>query len=142
MERYCAYQERCHQEVRRKLQQMRMIPEAIDHIMAHLILNDFLNEQRFADNFVSGKFRIKKWGKNRITHELKLRQISSFNIQNALKEIDEKDYRNTLDEIVKKRLQQMRDTNKDLRKRKLADYLLHRGWESDLVYPKIKEYIN
>ncbi|MEM6541035.1 MAG: hypothetical protein AAF634_07715 [Bacteroidota bacterium] len=66
MERYCAYQERCHKEVRDKLQQMRMIPEAVDHILAHLIQNDFLNEQRFANSFVNGKFSIKKWGLNRL----------------------------------------------------------------------------
>ena len=60
LERYCAYQERCHQDVRRKLTEMRMIPEAQDKIIVHLLDHDFLNEQRFVDAFIRGKFRIKK----------------------------------------------------------------------------------
>ena len=60
LENYCAYQERCHKEVRAKLKSMRMIPEAIDKIMVHLINHNFLNEERFAKTFVRGKFRIKK----------------------------------------------------------------------------------
>ncbi len=76
MERYCAYQDRCHQEVLGKLREMRMIPEAIDKIMGHLIAHGFLNEERFARSFVRGKFRIKKWGRVRITRELKNRDIS------------------------------------------------------------------
>ncbi|AKA34778.1 MAG: recombinase RecX [Muricauda sp.] len=139
MERYCAYQERCHQEVVRKLREMRMIPEAIDHIMAHLIKENYLNEERFAKSFARGKFNIKKWGKKRIVQELKNRHISRFNIKSALKEIDDEDYLNTLHSLAIKRLSQITETHPQKRKRKLADYLLYRGWESDLVYAKIKE---
>ncbi len=139
MERYCAYQERCHKEVRAKLQEMRMIPEAIDHIMAQLIQNDFLNEQRFADNFVSGKFRIKKWGRNRIQRELRQRDISQFAINSALKAIKEEEYLTVFSELAGKRWEQLRDDNLQKKKRKLMDYLLYRGWESSLIYPKIKE---
>ena len=141
IERYCAYQERCHQEVRRKLQQMRMIPEAIDHIMAHLIQNDFLNEQRFADNFVSGKFRIKKWGRNRIQRELQQRDISQFAINSALKAIQEEEYLSVFSELAGKRWQQLRDEDLQKKKRKLMGYLIYRGWESNLIYPKIEELL-
>ncbi|MGW9684270.1 regulatory protein RecX [Flagellimonas sp. 2504JD1-5] len=139
MERYCAYQDRCHKEVLGKLRDMRMIPEAIDQIMAHLIQENYLNEERFAKSFARGKFSIKKWGKNRIVNELKQRQISVFNIKIALKEIDEEDYLNTLDQLALKRLSQIQETNVQKKKKKLADYLLYRGWESNLVYEKLKE---
>lgn len=76
LEYYCAYQERCHKEVVEKLQVMRMIPDAIDIIVVHLIKHNFLNEARFARTFVSGKFRIKKWGRYRLTLELKKKNIS------------------------------------------------------------------
>ena len=66
LERYCAYQERCHQEVERKLAEMNMIPEAQEMILLHLIKHDFLNESRFALAFAAGKFKIKKWGKQRL----------------------------------------------------------------------------
>ena len=78
LEHYCAYQERCHKEVVQKLTQMHMIPEAIDVIVLHLLEHNFLNESRFAKQFASGKFKIKHWGKNRISFELKKKDISKI----------------------------------------------------------------
>ena len=141
LEGYCAYQERCHKEVLHKLREMRMIPEAIDQIVVHLIDNDYLNEERFAQSFARGKFNIKKWGRKRITLELKQRGISRFNIKTALKEIDDLAYLETFDILANKRLGQIRETHFLKRRKKLADYLLYRGWESDLVYAKIKELV-
>jgi regulatory protein len=92
LEHYCAYQERCHLEVQKKLQSMGMIPIAIGTIINRLIEDNYLNETRFAKAFARGKFKIKKWGKQRITRELKLRDISAYNIKVALQEISEADY--------------------------------------------------
>ena len=141
LESYCAYQERCHKEVKSKLKEMKMIPEAVDKIMVHLIQNNYLNEERFAKAFVRGKFRIKKWGKNRLNRELKFRDISKYSIDSALKEIDLQEYYLTLDELVKKRIAQVKEKNPYKRKRKVADYLLYRGWEPNLVYEKLNEYL-
>jgi regulatory protein len=141
IEHYCAYQERCHYEVVGKLKGMRMIPEAIDQIVTHLIQENYLNEERFAKSFARGKFNIKKWGKKRIVLELKKREISAFNIKSALAEINDQDYHNTLDELAQKRLEQIKESNPLKRKKKLADYLLYRGWESHLVYEKLQELI-
>ncbi|UOY04707.1 RecX family transcriptional regulator [Muricauda sp. SCSIO 64092] len=141
IEKYCAYQERCHKEVVEKLKGFGMIPEAIDHIVAHLIKENYLNEERFAKNFARGKFRIKKWGRNRIVNELKMKAISRFNIQSALREIPENDYLETLDDLAHKRLSEINEANPQKRKKKLVDYLLYRGWETALVYEKIKELI-
>lgn len=141
LESYCAYQDRCHKEVVTKLKQMGMIPMAIDTIVSDLIKENYLNEERFAKSFARGKFNIKKWGKNRIVNELKQREISRYNINTALKEIDENDYLHTLDKLAKKRLLQITETNKQKKKKKLADYLLYRGWESHLVYQKLNELI-
>ena len=141
LESYCAYQERCHKDVVTKLKYMRMIPEAIDQIVTHLIQENYLNEERFAKGFARGKFRIKKWGRNRIVNELKLRGISKYNIKTALTEINDEDYFKTLDVLAKKRMDAIKETNIQKRKRKLADYLLYRGWESHLVYGKVKELV-
>lgn len=141
LENYCAYQERCHKEVKTKLKDMKMIPEAIDKIMVYLIQNNFLNEERFAKAFVRGKFRIKHWGKNRLVRELKFRDISKYAISIALKEIDDSEYYLTLDELVKKRISQVNENDKFKKKKKVADYLLYRGWESGLVYEKLNEYL-
>lgn len=140
MERYCAYQERCHKEVNQKLYEMRMIPLAIDEIIDHLLRHNFLNETRFAQAFARGKFRVKKWGRNRIVNELKMRQISTFNIKIALKEIPDSEYYKTFEALAEKRLKQL-VSEKDFQKKrkKLADYLFYRGWESELVYGKVGE---
>ncbi len=141
LEGYCAYQERCHKDVNQKLRDMQMIPKAIDQIVTHLIQENYLNEERFAQSFARGKFRVKKWGRNRIVSELKFRNISRYNINTALKEIDARDYLKTLDTLAKKRVAQIKETNLQKRRRKLADYLLYRGWESPLVYEKVKQLI-
>lgn len=142
LEGYCAYQERCHKEVTTKLREMRMIPEAIDQIVTHLIQENYLNEERFSRAYARGKFNIKKWGRNRIVNELKFRGISKYNIKSALQEIDDDDYFTTLDKLAKKRVLQIKETNLQKRRKKLADYLLYRGWESHLVYEKAKELIS
>ncbi|WP_149303939.1 regulatory protein RecX [Pareuzebyella sediminis] len=139
LESYCAYQERCHQEVIQKLRGMHMIPAAIDQIIVHLIEHNYLNEERFAKNYARGKFNIKKWGRNRTANELKRRQISSYNIQRALKEIDDDLYIKTFHELAEKKWGQLHESSVQLKKKKLADYLFYRGWESHLVYEKINE---
>lgn len=141
LEGYCAYQERCHKDVVQKLRGMNMIPEAIDEIVTHLIQENYLNEERFAQSFARGKFNIKKWGRIRIVNELTYREISKYNIKAALNEISEEAYLNTLDTLALKRLKEIKESHKQKRRKKLADYLLYRGWESHLVYGKIKELI-
>ena len=141
LEGYCAYQDRCHKEVISKLREMNMIPQAIDLIVGHLIQENFLNEERFARSFARGKFKIKKWGKNRIVNELKHRDISKYNITMALKEIESKEYLNTFNVLAKKRLSEIREKDLQKRRKKLADYLLYRGWESGMVYEKVYELV-
>jgi len=141
LEEYCVYQERCHKEVRAKLKKMNMIPQSVDAIIINLIEHNFLNEERFASAFVRGKFRIKKWGKLRLERELKARDISTYNIKKAFEEIDELEYLKTLDELLLKRVAQLNEKNIYKKRKKVADYLLYRGWESHLVYEKILEYI-
>lgn len=141
LENYCAYQERCHQEVEKKLNEMNMIEASKEVIIVHLIEHNFLNEERFSKSFATGKFRIKKWGKQRIVRELKFRNISDFNIKAALKEISDEDYFNIFNELSNKRLLEIKEIDKYKKRKKLADYLLYRGWESNLVYEKTLELI-
>ena len=141
IERYCVYQERCHKEVEKKLREYKMIPEAIQVIVVHLIEHNFLNEERFAQSYARGKFRIKKWGKQRITRELRFRDISQYNIKSAFKEINEDDYLNTFHALAEKKFESITESNKYKKKKKLTDYLLYRGWESSLVFEKANSLI-
>ncbi|QCX40502.1 RecX family transcriptional regulator [Aureibaculum algae] len=139
LENYCAYQERCHSELERKLYEMYLSQEEKEEIILHLLQHDFLNEERFSKSFARGKFNIKKWGKGRIIRELKFRKITNYNITQALKEINESEYLTTFDQLAKKKYTQITETNIQKKRKKLADYLLYRGWETDLVYSKVSE---
>lgn len=134
MEAYCAYQERCHQEVRQKLRAMGMIPLAIDDVIAHLITQGFLNEQRFAQSFVRGKFRIKKWGRLRIEQALKMHGLSDYIIQEAMQEIDDVEYEELLLQLAEKKQAAINEKNPYKAKAKLVRFLLYKGFEPDLVF--------
>ena len=134
LERYCAYQDRCHLEVRNKLREMRMIPEAADTILVHLIQGDFLNEERFALNYTRGKHRQKSWGPIRISRELQAREISGYLIQKALTGIPEADWDRCFDQLAQKRWAALEGKPVLERKRKFHDYLLYRGWEADRIF--------
>lgn len=139
LEHYCSYQERCHDEVVKKLKSMNMIPQAIDVIVNHLIQNNFLNEERFACSFARGKHRIKHWGKSRIISELKARGISKYNIDRALKEIDPYEYIQVFHTIAEKQWDSVNERNLQKKKAKVMGYLMRKGFESHLVYDKITE---
>ena len=134
LERYCVYQDRCHQEIESKLRSMRMIPEACEIILLHLMEHDFLNEERFARSFARGKFKIKNWGRRRIEMELKQRDISSYNIRAGLSEISDEDYITIFRQISEKRYEVVQETNLLKKRKKVADYLLRKGFESHMVY--------
>lgn len=137
LEHYCSYQERCHDEVIQKLKSYNIIPQAIDLIIVHLIDNNFLNEERFACSFARGKFRIKHWGKRRITLELKARNISKYNIDRALKEITTEEYLETFHYIADKQWETVSEENILKKKKKVMDFLLRKGFESNIVQEKI-----
>jgi regulatory protein len=134
MEKYCIYQDRCHQEIEKKLREMGMIKQASEVIQLHLMEHDFVNEERFARSFARGKFKIKKWGKKRIVNELKKREVSNYNIEAGLSEIDPIEYENTLDETGRRRFENVRETNTLKKRKKVADFLLRKGFESHKVY--------
>ena len=141
LESYCVYQDRCYKEVTNKLQEMQMIPLAIDEIISRLVADNFLNEERFAKNYARGKFNIKHWGKNRIVRELKFRNISAYNIKTALKEIDEAEYLEKLQLLITKKMASVTEANVFKKRKKIADYLLYRGWESHLIFDLLKEVL-
>lgn len=140
LEGFCAYQERCHKDCLQKLREMRMIPEATDQIMAHLIQGGFLNEERFARAFVRSKFRQKGWGRLRIRSALQNRDISEGLIRRGMEEIQGPGYTEALDTLARKRWGQLAtEGNLERKKQKLVNYLQYRGWETELVYGKVRE---
>jgi len=139
IEFFCSYQERCHEEVVSKLRSMKMEADEIDEIMVHLIGSNFLNEERFACSFARGKHRIKHWGKIRIINELKFKKISQTLINTALKEITPEEYMETFHALAERHWETIRESDVQKKKKKFCDYMLRRGFESNLVFEKSKD---
>jgi regulatory protein len=139
IEHFCAYQERCHEEVVSKLWSMKLNSAEIDEVIVHLIQENFLNESRFACSFARGKHRIKQWGKIRITNELKMRHINQTLINIALKEITPEEYAATFENLAERHWNSITENNALKKRKKFCDYMLRRGFESNLVYDKVKE---
>ncbi|MGB0486706.1 MAG: regulatory protein RecX [Flavobacteriaceae bacterium] len=139
LKRYCSYQDRCHNEVEKKLKEFDLIEEAKNKILFNLINENYLNESRFSENFVRGKFKIKNWGKIKIVQELKSRNISDINIKRGLMEIDEVEYKNKLENIFNKKLSSLGNQSVINKKKKIFSYLSYRGWETNLIYEKINK---
>ena len=136
---YCSYQDRCHKDVVLKLKDFNIDNKGKNEIISNLIKENYLNESRFCKSFARGKFRIKNWGRIKIKNELKLRDISSYNISLALKEIDDKDYIEKLDSIFKKKLSSLGNINVNIKRKKIFSFLKYRGWENNLIFDKINE---
>jgi len=137
-EHFCAYQERCQQEVRDKLYNWGLYPNEVEEIIADLISANFLNEERFAMAYVSGKFNIKGWGKVKIKQGLKQKRISPRLINDALKTINTDSYTEKLFYLIEKKAISLQEKDPFKRKAKLAQYALGKGYESDLIFDLLK----
>ncbi len=119
-----------------------MSANEIDQIVVHLINHNFLNEERFAYSFARGKHNIKHWGKIRIVNELKFKNISKYNIDKALQEIPQETYVANFHNLAERHWETIRESNVTKKKKKFCDYLLRKGFESNLVFEKLKEIDN
>jgi len=133
IQRYCAFQERCHKEVRYKLIEHAIYGDLLEEIISDLISNNFLDEERFARTFARGKFRMKQWGRNKIKQELKLRDVSVYSIKAAMTEIDGDEYLSVLSNLLAKKERTTTFKNQLDKKKKLTDYALSKGYEYDLI---------
>lgn len=139
-ESYCAYQERCQQEMRDKLYSWGQHMEAVENIIAELISKNFLNEERFAKAYAGGKFRIKKWGRVKIRMELKRRKLSEYCIKKGLAEINADDYLKTLRKLAEEKSNATKERESKKKKYKVMSYLISRGFETDLVREVVGEW--
>ena len=136
---YCAYQDRSHAEVKKKLYGFGLYKNEVELLMSKLIEENYLNEERFAMAFAGGKFRIKQWGKTRIKFELKQRQISDYSIKKALAVITDEDYEKTLQKLAVEKLATLKtEQNFFTKKSKLQNYLVSKGYEFNLIAEIIK----
>ena len=138
LHRFCVYQDRCHSEVRTKLIKLKIYGQLLEEVMAELISDDFLNEERFAISYASGKFKINQWGKQKIKQGLMAKRVSSYCINKALSSLDEEEYYTGLEAILLKKKETIKSTNSFDLKKKIINYGLGKGYD----YGLISEIIN
>jgi regulatory protein len=136
---FCAYQERTQAEVRNRLYEWGIRGDEAEEMIAWLIENNYINEERFAKSFAGGHFRQKQWGRIRIKHELRYRGLSDYCIRAGLAEIDDDDYLQTIRKMINRKADKNDFENPYLRKHKLARYIIGKGFEQDLVWQLIEE---
>lgn len=133
LKHYCAYQERCHSEVKEKLYNLGVWKKEHDEIISNLIEENYLNEERFAIAYAGGKWRVKQWGRVKIKYELKQKRVSEYCIKKAMKQIDNDDYTRVLSKLAKEKYAALKSEQYLIRKKKTMDYLIGKGFEMDLV---------
>lgn len=137
--RYCAYQERSHKEVRNKLFAFGLFASQVEELITRLITDGFLNEERFARAFAGGKFRMQKWGRNKIVRALEAHGVSSRCIQRGLKELEGQAYSRTLRQILTKKWSALKEPNLLKARQKAATYAIGKGYEPELVWEILRE---
>jgi regulatory protein len=135
---WCAYQERCQQEVRDKLYEYGLKTDDVENIIVQLISENFVNEERFAIAFAGGKFRIKKWGKVKIRQELKAKRVSDYCIKKGMEQIEDTEYIKTLKRLLMLKTKLITEKNHLKKKQKLVRYALGKGYEQDIVFDILK----
>jgi regulatory protein len=137
-ENFCVYQERSQKEVRYKLVEWGMRGDELEEIITDLIINNFLNEERFAKSYASGKFNIKHWGRVKIKQGLKLKGVPDKILQKAIYSIDDDDYLQTIEKLAVKKAESLGENDPFKRKNKLMSYLQAKGFETDLILLVLK----
>jgi len=135
---YCAYQERSQQEVRDKLYAWGLHRQQVEQTIATLITENFINEERFAIAFAGGKFRIKQWGRVKIKLALQQKKISPYCINKALAEINNQDYQRTIRKLIGMQEKKITEKNPLKKNYRMAQYLISRGFEPELVWEELK----
>lgn len=137
IKRWCAYQERSHYETRQKLYEYGLPTDDLENIIATLISENFLNEERFAHALTSGKFRIKHWGKIKIKMELKKHRIPEHLINKVLQSIDKNEYENVLQKVIDKKTKLLKGNDKRKNIYTVLNYAVSKGFERDLILERI-----
>ena len=138
---YCAYQERSQQEVRDKLYSYGLHSDEVEVVLTDLIVEGFINEERFAVAYAGGKFRMKGWGKQKIIQGLKQHQVSNYCIQKALSEIDDESYWEALIKHASKKMRSLTENDPYIIQGKLSRHLQMKGFEGGLIRKVIEELL-
>ncbi len=137
LKNYCSLEDKCQWDVKQKMKEWGLPKISQDQIMELLINQKYIDEERYSKSFCRGKFKIKKWGKIKITNELQKKNISELYIAKGLEEINDAEYHKELDKQYQKKKDAINEKNHFIKNKKIATFLITKGYESNLVWNKI-----
>lgn len=139
LKNYCALQDKCQWDVIQKMREWGLMQISQDTILELLIQEKYVDEERYSKSFCRGKFKQNKWGRIKIRNALKKKHISNICISKGIKEINEAEYKYELDKQYLKKKASTKEKNYFIKNKKIATYLINKGYESNLVWDKIRE---
>lgn len=141
-QKYCAYQERCEQEVIEKLINLGANKSTVEEILKTLKADDFLNNERFLESYIRGKTNIKKWGKYKVYQGLKAKRFNEKEINQAVEKYSSAEvFKNNAKYLAEKKLKELKKDSLINKKEKIYRFLIQKGYESSLVFEVINELI-
>jgi regulatory protein len=141
LKKICEKTDKCKYDIKQKMYSLKIEKKLQEKILTILVEENYINENRYAQNYCRGKFRINKWGKQKIINALKSKNISSTNIKNGINEINTKLYKNLIQELISKKNENFHETDINVKRKKIARFLLQKGFESSLVWKNINNLI-
>jgi len=137
---YCRYQQRCQSEIKEKLFELGVPNKDHNDLIIELTKENRVSDERFAEAFVTGRFKMKQWGRKKIQKGLKGKRVSDEIVQKALGQINAKEYITILNKLAKEKYASLKHEQYLVRKKKTMDYLLQKGYEVDLVRNAINNF--
>lgn len=139
--RYCSFQERCQLDLTNRFRAWNVEEKNWDKILDYLIDENFLNETRYVEAFVRGKFKMKKWGVNKIKMGLiAKRAFNESQFDKVFKaEIEEEEYLKTISKLIEKKNYLINEPDDFIKRDKVYRYMISKGYESDLVVKELNK---
>ena len=129
----CAQAEHCEQEMRDKMKRWAIDPDAQDRVIARLIKERYIDNERYARAFVKDKIRYNKWGRRKVMQALWMKRIDDDILHQVLDEIDDKEYIDVLIPLLKQKRKTIKAKSDYELNQKLVRFALGRGFDFSII---------
>lgn len=129
-------------ELRDKASHKKYPSSSIENILDELEEKNYINNAAFAKKFAHDKFELNSWGVNKIRSELFRKGIKERDINAALDQFDNAELQQTIIELVKKNKRKFQRAAPEKRKKKIFDFLLRKGYDSNNILKQMKTLLD
>ena len=129
----CARSEHCHHELTEKMRRWDMSDEAQARVMARLVGERYVDDERYARAFVRDKIRYNKWGRRKVEQALWAKHIDDDIRERVLGEVGDDEYLSVLRPLLQQKRRSVKaDSDYELNQ-KLVKFALSRGFTYDII---------